>query len=169
MSDAADAVIDALRSHRWTTAELVRIAHAVAQLGKNTTSILGQYGEELVAEAYGGVIQSFDQKAYDVRTPEHGDLQVKTYSVGKQPGSIRSFTHDVVTLAVDPATSAVVRAKLYHAEDLYTAFKARYETVYAEKRWGWGGMRDDRFDRGWTIPSGVPFEDVTDRFRRADR
>lgn len=45
----ADAVISMLQSRRWPTVDLVRIAHAVAQLGKNTTSIPGQDGKELIA------------------------------------------------------------------------------------------------------------------------
>ncbi|MGQ2910801.1 hypothetical protein [Aeromicrobium sp.] len=160
----ADTIIAALKSNAWTTADLVRIAHAVASMGKNTTSVLGQYGEELVAVAFDGVVEAFDQKAYDVRTREHGDLQVKTYSLGKRPGAIRSLTHDVVTVEVDPATAQVRRARLYKAADLHDRFRTLHAEKYAAKGLAWGGNQADRFERGWTIPSGVPFEDVTDRF-----
>jgi hypothetical protein len=162
----ADAIIAALHMGDWATADLVRIAHAVAQFGNNTTSVLGQYGEELVAEAFGGDVASFDQKAYDVRTPEHGKLQVKTYSVGKRPGVIRSFTHDVVTLEVDPTTATVHSAKLYSAADLFATFKMLYDGKYAALGMAWGGNQIDRFERGWSIPSGVPYTDITSRLRK---
>lgn len=165
MPENADSIIAAIERNNWRTADLVRIAHAVAQLGKNTTSILGQYGEELVAEAFGGTVATFDQKAYDVRTPDHGDLQVKTYSVGKRAGAIRSLTHDVVTVEIDPATAAVRKAKLYKAEDLFAKFRALHAEKYAGFGLAWGGTQSDRFERGWTIPSGIPFTDVSDRFQ----
>lgn len=162
----ADAIIASLRTGAWTTADLVRIAHALAQHGKNTTSILGQFGEELVAKAFDGTVAPFHQKAFDVRTPKHGDLQVKTFSVGKRAGNIRSFTHDVVTIEIDPATASVRSAKLYAADDLYAGFKRLFDGKYAAIGMTWGGRQQDRFERGWTIPSvGVPFTDVTDRFR----
>ena len=169
MKTTADEVIAALQGNQWTTADLVRIAHAVARFGKNTTSILGQYGEELVAEAFGGTIEPFDQKAYDVRTPNHGNLQVKTYSLGKRAGAIRSLTHDVVTVEIDPATARVRRARLYRADDLHDRFRVLHAEKYAERGLAWGGNQTDRFERGWTIPAGVPSVDVTDRFKGASR
>ncbi len=162
-STAADKIIAALGVGTWSTADLVRIAHAVARHGTNTTSVLGQYGEELVARAFGDTIAPFDQKAYDVSTPEHGDLQVKTYSVGKGPGVIRSFAHDVIVLQVDPTSARVRTAKRYRAMDLYAVFGDAYKSKYANK-WAWGGNPADRFERGWTIAAGVPSEDVTSRF-----
>lgn len=159
-----DEVVRAIASGEWRTADLVRLAHAVAARGLNTTSILGQYGEELVAKTYGGTVGSFDTKAFDVRTPADGDLQVKTYSVGKRPGVIRSFTHDVVTLEVDPATAEVVRARRYAAGVLYAEFGARHQGGYADLGHAWGGAQTDRFERGWTILRGVPFDDVTHLF-----
>ena len=104
MRSEVDAVINTISSGRWLTAELVRLAHAINALGKNGTSVLGQYGEELVAAAFGGTVAGFDTKAYDVNTPLDGDLQVKTFSRGKRPGNIRSFTHDVIALEIDPIT-----------------------------------------------------------------
>jgi hypothetical protein len=79
----------------------------LARHGKNTTSVLGQYGEE---------------------------LQVKTYTIGRRPGNIRSFIYDVVTVEIDPDTACVVSARRY------------------------------RFDRGWTIGSKVKFTEVTNKF-----
>lgn len=160
----ADEIISALRSGAWETVDLVRIAHAVGQFGKNGTSVLGQYGEELVAKAFGGTVASFDQKAFDVRTPKHGDLQVKTYSVGKRPGAIRSLTHDVVTLAIDPSTAKVVSAKVFRADDLFAAFKEKYDAKYAGLGFAWGGNQADRFERGWTIAPSTPATDITARF-----
>ena len=93
----------------------------------------------------------------------HGDLQVKTYSVGKRPGVIRLFTHDVIVLQVEPASGQVRSARLYRAADLYALFRDAYESKFASK-WVWGGNPSDRFERGWTIAAGVPSEDVTGRF-----
>jgi hypothetical protein len=162
-STAADKIIAALGVGTWSTADLVRIAHAVAWCGTNTTAVLGQYGEELVARAFEGTIAPFDQKAYDVSTPEHGDLQVKTYSLGKRPGAIRSFAHDVIVLQVEPTSARVRSAKRYRAADLYAVFRDAYESKFASK-WAWGGNPADRFERGWHITVGVPSEDVTSRF-----
>lgn len=130
MVATADEVIEAIRAGAWSTADLVRLSHAVAKKGINTTSILGQYGEELVALAFGGEVESFDTKAYDVRTPADGDLQVKTFSLGKRPGNIRSFTHDVITLEIDSATARVVDARRYAAADLYASFGRRHREKY---------------------------------------
>ena len=163
----ADTIIAALKSRKWPMADLVRIAHAVAQCGRTTTSVLGQYGEDLVVEAFGGTAAPVSQKAYDVRTPNHGDLQVKTFSVGKRPGNIRSFTHDVVTLEVDPSTAAVVSAELYKAADLYAAFQAKYTAKFAALGMVFGGHQEDTFERGWTIPAGLPATDITDLFRES--
>ena len=159
-----DAVIDAVTKGEWTTADLVRLAHAVSSFGKNGTSVLGQYGEELVAKAFGGTVAGFETKAYDVRTPENGDLQVKTFSAGKRPGNIRSFTHDVVALAIDPSTARVVSARLYSAADLFGAFQVKYASNYAPRGMAWGGAQTDRFERGWTIPPGLPSRDITHMF-----
>jgi hypothetical protein len=126
MVSEVDAVIAAVNSGKWSTADLVRLAHALGAFGKNGTSVLGQYGEELVAQAFGGAVAGFDTKSYDVRTPQDGDLQVKTFSVGKRPGNIRSFTHDVVTVEIDPATACVVSARRYAAADLFAAFQIKY-------------------------------------------
>lgn len=163
-SRGVDDVIEAIRFGSWTTAELVRLAHAVATRGINTTSILGQFGEEEVARVFGGSVSSFHQKGYDVRTPNDGVLQVKTYSVGKRPGNIRSFMHDVVTLAVDATTATVVLAKHYRAGDLFEVFRATYDSKYAALGMSWNGDRSDRFERGWTISSRVPHADITHKF-----
>lgn len=164
MSDI-DAVIAIVRSGRWSTADLVRLANAVGAFGKNGTSILGQYGEELVAHVYGGVVAGFDTKAYDVRTPQDGDLQVKTFSVGKRPGNIRSFTHDVVAVEIDPMTARVVSARRYAASDLFAAFKVKHASKYAALGLAWGGAQEDKFERGWTIPPGLQSVDVTRLFQ----
>lgn len=146
MSATADEVIKAISIGVWQTADLVRLAHAVATRGVNTTSVLGQYGEELVAQVFGGKVAGFDTKAYDVRTPADGDLQVKTFSLGKRAGSIRSFTHYVITLEVDPATAQVVRARRYAAADLYKAFCRKHHDKYEAVGHGWGGAQTDRFE-----------------------
>ncbi|RYF50432.1 MAG: hypothetical protein EOO27_31775 [Comamonadaceae bacterium] len=127
---------------------------------------MGQYGEELVARAFSGdVVSNFAQKAYDVVTPEHGNLQVKTYSTGKRAGSIRSFEFDVVTVCVKPSTASVVSARLFGAADLFEEFRRRYASKYAGRGFSWNGRQDGRFDRGWSISPVVPYLDVTDRFR----
>lgn len=164
---SVDQIIGAMHDGEWTTAELVRLSHAVASFGKNLTSILGQYGEGLVADAFGGQIGSFDQKAFDVRTPHDGDLQVKTYSRGKRPGTIRSFTHDVITVEVDPATAEVVSAGRYTKDDLHRAFAELYSSKYRDLGLVWSGSQADRFERGWSITRGVPYTDITHLFRRA--
>ena len=132
---------------------------------KTDSSLLGQYGEELVAEAFGGAVAGFDTKAYDVRTPQDGDLQVKTFSVGKRPGNIRSFTHDVVTVEIDPATARVVSARRYAAAGLFAAFQAKYIDRYVALGMAWGGAQADRFERGWSIPPGHQSTDITHMFR----
>lgn len=164
----AEAVIAALHAGEWSTADLVRISHAVARRGKNTTSILGQYGEELVAAAFGGTVAAFHQKSFDVRTPDHGDLQVKTYSVGKRAGVIRSFTHDVVVVEIEPATASVRSARRYSADVLFAEFRYRHKHKYAALGLAWGGRREDRFERGWTIPASVQSEDVTERLKAVE-
>ncbi|MGJ7441042.1 hypothetical protein [Aquipuribacter sp. MA13-6] len=166
MVATADEVIEAIAAGAWQTADLVRLAHAVASRGINTTSILGQYGEELVARAFGGHVEGFDTKAYDARTPSDGDLQVKTFSRGKRPGNIRSFTHDVITLEIDPATASVVRARRYAAAELYESFGRKHREKYETIGHPWGGAQTDRFERGWTIGRDVPFLDVTELFVR---
>jgi len=165
MSSEVDAVIAAVNSGKWSTADLVRLANAVGAFGKNGTSVLGQYGEELVAQAFGGTVAGFDTKAYDVRTPQDGDLQVKTFSVGKRPGNIRSFTHGVVAVEIDPATARVVSARRYAAADLFAAFQVKYTDKYAALGMAWGGAQADRFERGWTIPPGLRSTDITHVFR----
>lgn len=165
MSTEVDAVIAAVNSGKWSTADLVRLAHAVGAFGKNGTSVLGQYGEELVARAFVGSVAGFDTKAYDVRTPYDGDLQVKTFSVGRRPGNIRSFTHDVVAVEIDPATARVVSARRYAAADLFAAFRVKYTDKYAGLGMAWGGAQADRFERGWTIPPGLRSTDITHMFR----
>jgi hypothetical protein len=129
--------------------------------------VLGQYGEELVAAAYNGTRGSFDQKGYDVVTASGEYLQVKTYTTGRRPGVIRSFAYDVITLEVAPATANVVKAKRYSADKLFTAFRAKWETKYRhinDSFAAWGGRREDRFERGWTIGSDVLFTDITHLF-----
>jgi hypothetical protein len=49
-----DEIVTAIRTGRLSTQDLVRINYALAQRSTNTTSVLGQYGEELVAAAYRG-------------------------------------------------------------------------------------------------------------------
>jgi hypothetical protein len=166
MTNEVDAVIAAVKSGKWSTADLVRLAAAVGAFGKNGTSVLGQYGEELVATAFGGTVAGFDTKAYDVRTPQDGELQVKTFSVGKRPGNIRSFTHDVVTVEIDPATARVASVRRYAASDLFAAFQAKYADKYAGMGMAWGGAQADRFERGWSIPPGLRSTDITHMFRQ---
>lgn len=164
-----DELVNAIERGAWRTRDLVRLSHALAQRGANTTSILGQYGEELVARAFEGTVASnFAQKAYDVETPEHGQLQVKTYSTGKRAGSIRSFEFDVVTVCVNPQTASVISARHFSAADLYNEFRIRHAATYAQRGLYWNGRQDGRFDRGWTIASSVPYVDVTDRLRGAE-
>ena len=160
-----DSAISAINAGKWSTADLVRLAHAVGAFGKNGTSVLGQYGEELVAQAFGGTVAGFDTKAYDVQTPHDGDLQVKTFSRGKRPGNIRSFTHDVVTVEIDAATAAVVSARRYASADLFAAFQIKYNDTYVALGMSWGGAQGDRFERGWSISPGLRFTDITSRFR----
>jgi hypothetical protein len=164
MNSEVDTIVTAIKSGTWSTEDLVRLAYAVGAFGKNGTSILGQHGEELVARAFGGTVASFDTKAYDVRTPHDGDLQVKTFSVGKRPGNIRSFTHDVVALEIDPQTASVVSAQRYAATDLFAAFRAIYTDKYAMLGMTWGGSQADRFERSWSIPRGLRFADITHMF-----
>jgi hypothetical protein len=76
--DSTDQIVTAIRDGQLSTRDLVLISYALAARGANTTSVLGQYGEELVAAAYDGTIGSFDQKGYDVLTETGEQLQVKT-------------------------------------------------------------------------------------------
>lgn len=157
-------IVAAIRVGSLSTRDLVRITYALAERGKNTTSVLGQYGEELVAAAYGGVVGGFDQKGYDVVTATGEQLQVKTYTVGRRAGVIRSFAYDVITVAVEPHTADVTEGRRYRAADLHAAFTAKWTDKYRHINAGfasWGGQPEDRFERGWTIGSGVPYQDVT--------
>jgi hypothetical protein len=43
-----DEIVAAIRVGHLSTRDLVRISYALAELGTNTTSIMGQFGEELV-------------------------------------------------------------------------------------------------------------------------
>lgn len=157
----AEQIAAAIRAGNLSTRDLVRIAYALAERGKNTTSVLGQYGEELVAAAYGGTVVTFDQKGYDVATATGEQLQVKTYTTGRSPGVIRSFAYDVVTVAVRPETAGVAMARRYSAADLLREFTAKWTGKYRDLGHGWGGQPEDRFERGWTIGSAVPYENVT--------
>ena len=163
--DNTERIVAAIRDSELSTGDLVRITYALAVRGANTTSILGQYGEELVAAAFGGVKGSFDQKGYDVATASGDFLQVKTYSKGRRPGVIRSFGFDVVTVEVDPATAGVLKGRRYVAADMHATFSAKWESKYRHMNAGfaaWGGSPLDRYERGWTIGSDVPYTDVTD-------
>lgn len=165
-----DEIVAAIRGGQLSPRDLVRISYALAELGTNTTSILGQYGEELVAKAYGGTTGNFGQKGYDVVTADGKELQVKTFTTGKRPGVIRMFAYDVVTVKIDPATGDVVAAHQYTAGDLYTAFSAKWNDIYQYKPFGkWGGNPEDRFERGWTIGSAVKSTDVTHLFSALQR
>jgi hypothetical protein len=169
--NATDAIVTAIRDGDLSTRDLVLISYALAARGTNTTSVLGQYGEELVAAAYNGKIESFDQKGYDVLTATDERLQVKTYTKGLRPGSIRSFAYDVIAVEVDPEAATVMKAKRYSAHDLYNAFYAKWDSKYRHINpsfAAWGGTPEDRYDRGWTIGSGVPFTDVTHLFVTAE-
>jgi hypothetical protein len=168
MIGPTDHIISAIRDGDLSTRDLVLISCALAGRGTNTTSVLGQYGEELVAVAYNGTRGPFHQKGYDVVTASGEHLQVKTYTKGRRPGVIRSFAYDVITLEVDPATANVVKAKRYSADKLFAAFSAKWETKYRhinDSFAAFGGRREDRFERGWTIGSDVPFTDITHLFR----
>jgi hypothetical protein len=168
--NATDRIVAAIREGDLSTRDLVLISYALAQRGANTTSVLGQYGEELVAAAYGGSIGSFDQKGYDVVTASGELLQVKTYTKGRRPGVIRSFGYDVIAVEIDPATAAVVTGRRYLAADLFMGFHAKWESKYRHINGSyaaWGGGPTDRYDRGWTIGSGVPYTDVTNVLVRA--
>ena len=152
--DATDRIVAAIRDGDLITRDLVRISYALAERGTNTTSVLGQYGEELVRDAYNGTIGSFDQKGYDVVAGNGDRLQVKTYTKGRRPGVIRSFAYDVITVEVDPSTATVVTAKRYSVADLYAEFRAKWELKYRHVNasfGAWGGNPADRYDRGWTI------------------
>jgi hypothetical protein len=159
----AGEIISAIRDGELPTSDLVKIAHAVALRGKNNTSILGQFGEELVANAYDGTIESFDQKGYDVLTRAGERIQVKTYTKGKKPGAIRSFEYDVIVLEIDPETADVVSARRYAAEDVFVAFARLHANKYAA-RFFWGGNQSDRYERGWRIQACVASVDVTSDF-----
>lgn len=115
----------------------------------------------MVAAAYGGTVGSFDQRGYDVLTPAGERLQVKTFTVGRRPGNIRSFIYDVVTVAIRPDTATVAEARRYRATDLHAVFSAKWSDKYRDLGHAWGGQPGDRFERGWTIGSGVPYDDVT--------
>jgi hypothetical protein len=167
--DGTDRIVAAIRDGDLSR-DLVLISYALAERGTNTTSVLGQYGEELVAAAYDGTIGSFDQNGYDVVTASGELLQVKTYTKGRRPGVIRSFGYDVITVEVDPATATVVMARRYLAADLYAEFRAKWESKYRlinDSYAAWAGGPTDRYDRGWTIGSGVPFTDITHLFAQA--
>lgn len=167
--DVSD-ICEAIRAGELSTQDLVLINYALAARGANTTSILGQYGEELVAAAYGGKIERFDQKGYDVITDTGDKLQVKTYTKGRAPGSIRSFAFDVIAVEVDPTTAEVLLARRYSRDDLYSVFKDKWHTKYQHLNTtfaAWGGTPEDRFDRGWRIGATVPWTDETHRFRAA--
>lgn len=129
--DVCKDIVAAIADGELTTRELVLISYALAKRGSNTTSIVGQYGEELVAAPYGGTIGSFEQKGYDFETPTGERLQVKTYTKGLRPGVIRSFAYDVVTVEVDPATATVLRARRYAAAVLHAEFRIKWETKYS--------------------------------------
>jgi len=161
-----DDIVATIRDGDFSTRDLVRISCALAKRGTNTTSMLGQYGEKLVAAAYGGTICSFDQKGYDVDAPI-GKLQVKTYTSGNRPGVIRTFAYDVITLKIDPTTADVVSAWRYDADELYKEFYAAWDNklrhinkVFA----AFSGRQEDRFERGWSIGTTVHFTDVTHLF-----
>ena len=168
-----DTIVDAIRDGiGLTTRDLVRISYALAARGANTTSVLGQYGEELVAAAYNGSKHRFDQRGYDVTTADGEQLQVKTFTSGRRPGVIRSFDHDVVTVEVNPADAAVVTARRYSAASLYSEFRRKWEAKYQHLNGSfaaWGGLPNDRYDRGWTIGTSVVSVDITELLQRAER
>jgi hypothetical protein len=141
--DASD-IAAAIRAGDLSTRDLVRITYALAERGKNTTSVLGQYGEELVAAAYDGVIAGFDQKGYDVATTPGERLQVKTFTVACKPGSIRSFAFDVITIAIAPGTAEVAAARRYRAADLHDAFTAKWTEKYRHLNPGFAAWVDGR-------------------------
>lgn len=79
-----------------------------------------------------------------------------------------SFAYDVVTVEINPATATVVSTRRYRATDLYAEFSAKWKDKYRHVNSSfasWGGQPEDRFDRGWSIGSAVPFTDVTHLFR----
>lgn len=167
--DVSD-ICEAIRAGELSKQDLVLINYALAARGANTTSILGQYGEELVAAAFSGKIERFDQKGYDVITDTGDKLQVKTYTKGRAPGSIRSFAFDVITVEVDPSTAEVLLARRYSRDDLFSVFQDKWHTKYRHLNTtfaAWGGTPEDRFDRGWRIGATVPWTDETHRFRAA--
>jgi hypothetical protein len=163
-----DEIVAAIRAGHLSTRDLVCISYALAELGTNATSILGQYGEELVADAYNGKRACSAQKGYDVLTAGGEELQVKAFAVGKRPGVIRTFVYDVVTVEIAPTTGDVESARRYKADDLYTAFSVKWQEKFQYKPFG-GRLpqQGDRFERGWTISSAVPFTDVTTCLRRS--
>lgn len=117
--NGTDGIVAAIREGDLSTRGLVLISYALAARGADTTSVLGQYGEELVVAAYGGEIESFDQKGYDVATASGERLQVKTDTKGRRAGVIRSFAYDVITVEIDPSNGAVANARRYLATDLF--------------------------------------------------
>ena len=163
-----DEIVAAIGAGHLSMRDLVRISYALAEFGTTTTSILGQYGEKLVADAYNGETAHSAQKGYDVLTADGEELQVKTFAVGKRPGVIRTFAYDVVTVEIVPVTGDVKSARRYKADDLYAAFSAKWLEKFQYKPFG--GLQPqqgDRFERGWTISSGIPFADVTACLRRS--
>jgi hypothetical protein len=71
----------------------------------------------------------------------------------------------VVTVEIDPDTASVVSARRYRAADLWEVFSAKYQDTYRDKPFGGRDIqREDRFDRGWSISTGVKFTDVTSKF-----
>jgi hypothetical protein len=144
MMNDTERIVAAIREGDLSTRDLVLISFALAARGANTTSVLGQYGEELVAAAYRGTIGSFDQKGYDVLTDSGERLQVKTYTKGRRAGAIRSFGFDVITVEIDPSDAAVVSARRYIAGDLFAQFRSKWESKYQHINQtfaAWGGTR----------------------------
>lgn len=84
---SVELIVAAIREGKLSTRDLVLINYALAERGKNTTSVLGQHGEELVAAAYKEAIGSFDQKGYDVVTATGEHLPTgQDLHLGPSPG-----------------------------------------------------------------------------------
>lgn len=98
-------------------------------LVKTGNSPVGEYGEILAAQAYGGTPEGFSNKGYDVLTATLGRLQVKTATVdtGKQPvfsvvRGLRDGAHDfdhALFIVLDRETFDVTAAWLVTRERLH--------------------------------------------------
>ena len=158
---SASQLVHAIATGDFTTRELVRMEQALKRRLVNT-SALADYGEWLCAQVVGGtVVTNFSTKAYDVTDAAGLTYQVKTHSVGRKPGVLRSFAMDFyVRLEVDD-DAVVIRAWHVPAavlRELHEPLRPGYEAK------GWFLNQ-----RGWTPSRAVYIDprvvDMSDAYR----